>query len=200
MSSNSESPGEQLENLRKIRIEPLVLSRLLAKIGTPVNAGLIEQACLTGQPDDAAMNPADRLGKILAVAQKKNIQVAQLRWDRFDRRHLPALVLYTAAWHSVEHGDEGDVLITGSDGNSLPLPADHLAEAPVLWMRVPAADLHATELLKSGASRLLLAEVLKDKLWLLEALVATLVVNILAVATSQQPERSERLPTFRQSQ
>jgi ATP-binding cassette subfamily C protein LapB len=176
---------DQSVEFKKVRIEPSVLARLLAKIGTPVHAGVMEEACLTGQPGDVAMIPVERVGKILAIAQKKNLQVAQLRWDRFDRRHLPVLVLYESAWHYVEHGDEGCILLTDADGTCISLQADGLTDAPVLWLRVPAReDIHVRELLRSGASRLLLSEVLKEKFWIVEVAVATLVVNLMAVATS----------------
>ena len=175
---------EPIVMLKKTRIEPSALARLLAKIGVPLPLGVLEQACLTAQPEDAAMNPADRVGKILAAAQKKNVQVAQLRWDRFDRRHLPALVLHEGAWQYADHGYEGWIALAGADGAESRIVADALADAPVLWMKVPIRDLHVSELLKSGASRLLLSEVLKEKLWIVEVMVATLVVNLLAVATS----------------
>ena len=169
---------------KNIRIEPAVLGRLLTKVGVPLHAGVIEQACATAQPDGAEMSPSERLGKILGAAQKKDIQVAQLRWDRFDRRHLPALVLHESAWQYADHGDEGSIALTNADGICTTIPADALTEAPVLWMRVPSRDLHVSALLKSRASRLLLTEVFKEKRWIVEVMVATLVVNFLAVATS----------------
>jgi len=184
MNGKGDSMDNGMLKLRQTRIEPGVLVRLLAKIGAPVPAGAMEQACSSGQPEDAAMSPAERVGKILAAAQKKNIQVAQLRWDRFDRRHLPALVLHEDAWRYAEHGEEGCISLTGADGVCLSLPADALTDAPVLWLRTPVRDQQVSELLQSGASRLLLSEVLKEKRWIVEVLVATLVVNLMAVATS----------------
>ena len=175
---------DQVIQFKKIRIEPAVLARLLTKIGVPVHPGVMEQACLVGQPDDAVLNPSERAGKILAAAQKKNIQVAQLRWDRFDRRHLPALVLHENAWQYADHGEESCISMTDADGTCISLEADALTDAPVLWMRVPIGDLHVSTLLRSKASRLLLTEVLKEKRWIVEVMVATLVVNFLAVATS----------------
>lgn len=176
---------DRVTTIKKTRIESAVLARLLFKIGAPTPAGVLELACSSAQPDDdAVMNPVERIGKVLAAAQKKNIQVAQLNWNRFDRRHLPALLLHDGSWQYADHGDEGCISLTDAAGASVSLQADFLADAPVLWMKVPAHDLHVSELLKSGASRLLLSEVLKDKFWIVEVIVATLVVNLLAVATS----------------
>ena len=112
MNDKGAAMDDRMLTLKKIRIEPFVLTRLLIRIGAPVPAGVMEKACASAQPDDVAMNPAERVGRILSVAQKKNIQVAQLRWDRFDRRHLPALVLHEEAWQYAEHGDEGFITLT----------------------------------------------------------------------------------------
>jgi len=184
MNGKGDSMDDGKLKLRKTRIEPGVLARLLARIGAPVPVGAMEQACSSGQPEDVAMSPSERVGRILAAAQKKNIQVAQLRWDRFDRRHLPALVLHEDAWQYAEHGEEGCISLTGADGVSLSVPADVLMDTPVLWLRASLRDQPVAELLRSGASRLLLSEVLKEKRWIAEVLVATLVVNLMAVATS----------------
>lgn len=184
MNDKGAAMDDRMFTLKKIRIEPFALARLLTRIGAPVPVGVMEKACASAQTDDVAMSPAERVGRILAVVQKKNIQVAQLRWDRFDRRHLPALVLHEEAWQYAEHGDEGCIILTGANGEGFSLSADVLMDAPVLWLRAPVRDQHVSELLGSGASRLLLAEVLKEKRWLVEVLVATLVVNLMAVATS----------------
>ena len=183
MNGKGDSMEDGMLKLRKTRIEPVVLARLLTRIGAPIPAGAMEQACSSGQPEDTAMKPSERVARILAVAQKKNIQVAQLRWDRFDRRHLPALVLHEEAWQYAEQGEES-ISLTDSAGVSVSIPADALADAPVLWLKVPLRDQNVVELLRSGASRLLLSEVLREKRWIVEVLVATLVVNLMAVATS----------------
>lgn len=175
---------EGVTELKKIVIAPAVIGALLAKIGIAVHSGEIEQACSSAQPDDTAMDPSERASRIMSAVKKKNVQIAQLRWDRFDRRHLPALVLFEGAWLLVDHGTEGMLLLTGSDGESFPLEADLLKDNPLLWLRPPIKEQHAADLLKSKASRLLLSELFKEKRWIVEVMVATLVVNVLAVATS----------------
>lgn len=184
MNDKGDAMDDRVHTHKMVRIEPPVLARLLTGIGAPVPAGVMEQACSSNQPEGLDLNPAERVGRILAGVQRRNIQVAQLRWDRFDRRHLPALVLYEGAWQYAEHGDEGAIILTGVDGASLSLAAEALMEAPVLWLRFPPREQPVSALLRSGASRLLLAEVLKEKRWVAEVLVATVVVNLLAVATS----------------
>lgn len=165
-------------------IDPLVLGKLLMKAGVPVASGALADACTAAQPEGTELKPADRLSRILAAVRKRGVQVAQLRWDRLDRRHLPVLVWHEGVWQFADHGDDANILLSRGGESGMQLPAGELADAPVLWLRMPPPEAAAAELLKSSASRLLLQEVLKDKRWIVEVMVATLVVNLLAVATS----------------
>jgi len=177
----------QTETVAVIRITPLdaaVLGRLFKKVGVSVATGKLEEACHAAQPDGMQVNPSERINRILNQLQLKKLQVAQLRWDRLDRRHMPVLIWYNNCWHLVEHGEEGDVLLTAADGVQQSLSADRLGNSPVLWLRVPPADQQIVALLKSSSSKIILSEVLKDKRWLVEVLIATVVINTLAVFTS----------------
>lgn len=170
--------------LRMTAIKPGVLGKLLTMLGVPVPSGALAQACSAVQQEGMELPPVERLSRILAAVQKKGVQVAFLRWSRLDRRHLPVLVWHEGGWHVASPGSDGAVSLSGEDGHSMERHSGDLADAPVLWLRAPAPDATAGELLKSGASRLLLREVLKDKRWIVEVVVATVVVNLLAVATS----------------
>ena len=170
--------------VRSTAIRPDVLGKLLLMLGMPIPAGALANACATAQPEGEESTPVERLSRILAAANRKGVQVAQLRWSRLDRRHLPVLVWHEGEWKIASPSSDGAVSLAGEGVNGREVPAETLSEAPVLWLRSPAADATASELLKSGASRLLMGEVLKDKRWLLEVIVATVVINLLAVATS----------------
>lgn len=174
--------GEQ--KVRTAAIMPDVLGRLLTMLGAPVPSGALVQACANVQPDGLQLSPVERLSRVLAAVQKKGVHVAQLRWDRLDRRHLPVLVWHEGVWRIASHGSDGTVSLATGEGSATELPATELGDAPVLWLRIPAPETNAVEMLKSGASRLLLHEVLKDKRWVVEVVVATVVVNLLAVTTS----------------
>lgn len=184
MNSNPQIVDIDATSFKRIAIAPPVLGRLLVKLGMPVPPGLLEEFCRTVQPDNLEMMPGDRVSRILQALQKKNVQVAQLRWDRLDRRHLPVLVFHEGQWCCADHGDDGEIILFGTDGNENLVQTDELGDAPVLWLRGVPAEARARELLRSSASRLLLSEVLRDKGWVFEVLVATLVVNLLAIATS----------------
>lgn len=164
-------------------ITSAVLGRLLKKVGVAVTPGKLEEACRLVQPDGVRLRPSERLARIFGQVQQKKLQVAQLRWDRLDRRHLPVLVWHDGCWQLAEHGEGNDVLLTAAE-EMVAIPADRLAGDPVLWVRVLGDEQRVSEVLKSSAARILLDEVLKDRRWLVEVLVATVVVNLLAVFTS----------------
>lgn len=165
-------------------ITAAVLGRLLLKSGIAVAPGELDQACAATQQKGAAQKPAERVSRILLTAGLKNVKVAQLRWERFDHRHLPALLLHNGCWQLAEHGDGGILLLTAADDTVSRVANGELADAVVLWLRQERPETPAGELLKSSASRMLLKELLRDKRWLVEVGVATVVVNLLAVATS----------------
>jgi ATP-binding cassette subfamily C protein LapB len=174
------------------------LKRLFDVLKVPVQAGALTHACQSTQQVNTDCAPVERVNRILAAVQLRGIQVAQMRWDRLDRRRLPALVFFEQAWCVVELVDAGAhandsskaveslrVRVTGSDAQVTELDPDALDETPVLWLH-PQAQAESTPFqgLQSRAARLVLSEILQDKRWLADVLVATLVVNVLAIATS----------------
>lgn len=175
---------DKLNELQVTAITPGVLGKLLVIQGITVPAGALAQACVKAQPEGAELPPVERLSRILAAVQQKGVQAALLWWSRLDRRHLPVLILHGGEWQVATTGSDGTVSLMGMDGIPRELQPAELTDAPVLWLRLAPVDAGAAELLQSGASRLLLQEVLKEKRWLLEVAVATIVVNLLAVATS----------------
>lgn len=165
-------------------LDAALLGRFLVALGIAVAPGALAEACRTTQESSNDLRPADRLSRILQAVKKRQLQVAQLRWDRLDHRHLPVLVFYDEEWLLAGHGDAGEIALTDAGGTTRLVATELLGDAPVLWLRPPTPAVRGVDLLKSDAARLLLAEVFKEKRWLLEVLVATVVVNILAVATS----------------
>lgn len=177
--------NETLAAILTTPVEPPVLAKLLKKAGVAIAPAKLADACRVCQPDDGVqVRPSDRLTRILMQLQLKKLQVAQLRWDRLDRRHLPVLVWHDHAWRMVEHGEEDTLLLTGPEGAESVVPAALFTGNPVLWVRAPAPEQRVGELLQTNGARILIEEVLHDKRWLAEVLVATIVVNLLAVFTS----------------
>lgn len=170
--------------VREVPLDAALLIRLFLPLGIAVSLGVLQEACLTTQPLGSELRPADRLAKILYAIKKKEIQVAQLRWERLDHRHLPVLVFWQGDWQIAGHGEESTIVLTDKEGITRVVATNELVDHPVLWLKAPPVEVRGVDLLKSDASRILLTEVLKEKRWLMEVLVATVVVNFLAIATS----------------
>lgn len=185
MSTTTQSPSEQpLDIIMITPFAPDVLGMLLKHAGIAITSGRLEEICRTAQPDNAPLLPTERFNRILSQLELKKLHIAQLYWERLDRRHLPVLVWYDNIWHVAERGEDSEIKLTAAGGIDAIVQSENLDKCPVIWVQVPPEDPHAIELLNSNASRLLLYEVLKDKRWLVEVLVATVVVNLLAVLTS----------------
>lgn len=165
-------------------IHPRVLKKLLKKCGVSVSIGALAESCDNFQPIGASLKPVERLMGILTGVAQRQIQVCLLRWDRLDRRYLPALVFYQNHWAYVEPDTDDTVRLTPPEGLSHPTLEKDLEQAPVLWLRGPPEESTVGHLMKSPAARLLYREIWKDRGWLFEVLGATVIINILAVASS----------------
>lgn len=180
----SRNTGSIIDVIEITPIEATVLAKFLKMAGIAIAAGRLEDACNAAQPDGSSFTPTDRFNRILRHLEMKNLHVAQLYWDRLDRRHLPVMIWYDNCWQLAERGEGDTISIYNPEGVVTAVAGESLGTCPVIWVQVPPKDPHALELLNSSASRILLHEVLKDKRWLIDVLVATVVVNLLAVLTS----------------
>ncbi len=175
---------DQVNPVLSTPIHHMVLEKLLKKHGVTVPAGALAKACEISQPQGVAIRPAERLMGILADVDKRHLQVCQLRWDRLDRRYLPALVFRQGQWEYVEPDTGDTVCLTTPEDLTYRIGGDDLEQSLVLWIRVPPEEPSMDHLLKSNAARFISREIWKDKGWFFEVLSATIVINILAIASS----------------
>ena len=191
-SGGTATPGMNAEEaLQSTALEPQTLKYLFDALRYPVNGGELAQACKRVQTD-AAMLPTERMGRILQAMKRRDAQAALLRWERMDLRRLPALVLYEGQWLVAERSDEApaddaqeSMTLNNGLAPALVVPSRSLSGSWVLWLRTHSEErLSAPEAFRSPAARLVLGELLVSKRWLLDVLSATLVVNLLAVASS----------------
>ncbi|OPX55147.1 ATP-binding cassette, subfamily C, LapB [Oceanospirillum multiglobuliferum] len=169
--------------------EPLsavILKSLLDKLNISVSTGALNQACQHAQQEYAGATPTQRMNAVLKTLKITQVKVAQLRWSRFDQRKLPAMIFYQQQWQLIERDAERQLLLTGADNETQKLDAEEIEEALILWLQVlPKSNPEGkTSIKESIAARLVLSEVFKTKRWLLDVVVATLIVNLLAVMSS----------------
>ena len=169
-----------------------LLKQLLERLQVGVAGGALLRACASEPVAQRSRPLPERVAWLLRTLKLDGIQAAQLRWSRFDPRKLPALVYHEQAWHLVEPAAAGagggPVQLSDAQGQARPVASDALGEAPVLWLRVQRRD--RTRARGWGgpgnnpAGRLVVRELFRTRRWLADLLVATLMINVLAVSTS----------------
>ncbi|ETX12565.1 ABC transporter ATP-binding protein [Marinomonas ushuaiensis DSM 15871] len=176
------------ENPEKIetRLTSIALLALFSEMGLGISQGEIEVALQ--QPETAKLPLLQRMKSLLISLNVKGINGGVVSWDRFDRRQLPALVEYQGQWLLARNSDENDeVILTNQDQTVQVVSSDVLLISSVLWLKRPVSSNVSSEdgnEEKPAARKLILAALFQHKGWLGNVLVATVVINLLAVATS----------------
>ncbi|NRB40471.1 MAG: ATP-binding cassette domain-containing protein [Pseudomonadales bacterium] len=184
-------PTEQTTAARQQPLPAAVVKLLLDRLSIAVPLGALNTACSEGAAAINDVPAAQRLAKILHGLKVQHGQTAQLQWRRFDRRRLPVMLFYQGHWHLLERIDNDQLQLINEQGQCQKLQgdeleSDELAEALVLWLR-PAAKAEqrsAFSFKDNIAARLVLGEVFKNRRWLGDVVIATLIINALAVCTS----------------
>ena len=162
----------------------ILLSRLLTLLGVRYSRGKLEKTC--SQPVDDPEPVIKQLHRVLSTNRLKGIQPVVLPWRRFDQRRLPALVWNQNRWWLVERHLPGQITLTDEQGAVTSCDDIALQNALVLWLRV--AKIQPTPGIWSRApnpaARLVWRELRREKGWLTHVLIATLVVNVLAISVS----------------
>lgn len=176
------------QELLSTPITPDILKCLLDKLDVALPKGKIVQACQFAQQHLSDEIPVKRINLILQQLplQGRSVQAAQLHWGRFDQRRLPALVFHQSSWHCAERATEGQISLTNAAGETFFVDEIRLSDCLVLWLKVLSKRQHdsAFSLRKNLAARLVLREMFRSKRWLMDVLIATVVINAIAIATS----------------
>jgi ATP-binding cassette subfamily C protein LapB len=168
-------------------IPAALLQRLLVQLNVTVDGKNLTDSCLRANQTLPELRPAEWLGKVLIQAQIKGMAPIQLGWRRFDVRRLPALVWHEDQWVIAERLNSETIALTDAAGKTRETPESNLQDALVVWLRV-AAQRQATPdgvvLAASPAARLVWKALFSEPGWISKVLIATLIVNVLAIATS----------------
>lgn len=167
-----------------------VLGPLFERLQVAVSSGALERACAAEPEAQRAWAPAQRMGWLLRTLKLDGVQAAYLRWARFDPRRLPALVFHRGAWALLEpasgQGDGETFRLVDGQGHCQTLSGDALSDATILWLRVqrPPGEGEGAGNSANPARTLLLRHLFRRRGWLWDVLVATLMINLLAISTS----------------
>ena len=182
-------PMEDSKAAPHIEAQPFpaeVLKQLLERLKVSVKKGALYHVCDKVQQGLTEIAPVERMHRILNELQLKEVQPAQLRWSRFDQRRLPALLFHQGQWQLAERSEKGIVTLTNSDGDVSDCTEESLQEAIVLWLRTArgVAEQSGFAAKSNIAARLVWKALLQEPRWIGNVLLATLIINTLAVTTS----------------
>lgn len=162
-----------------------LIALLLARLQIPCARAALDDAFTRVLQTPANTRPADVLRQVFVLAGLKNLAPAQLMWRRFDQRRLPVLVWHDNAWCLIERDALGRLLLTDAHAAQRGIVDAELQDALVLWLRAPAARAQeAGPLAQNLAAQLVWRELFRERGWLGRVLIATVLINVLAVATS----------------
>jgi len=185
--AGADSHAREGDPMQEAGFSPKVLKAFLDRLGVAVPAGALEQACSGPASPTHGDSPSDRLRSLLRRLKIDRVRVAQLRWGRFDRRRLPALVFVEDRWQLAERVKGSTLRLTAPAGEEVEVDDESIGDALVLWLRkekarptVASSGFFAT----NPAAKLVRDALFRDRRWLREVGVATVIVNLLAVSTA----------------
>jgi ATP-binding cassette subfamily C protein LapB len=163
------------------------LHALLGTLGVSVSLGDVKNA-IDLQASIAVKNSSilDEVKGVLYGLNLKGVRGGTVAWRRFDRRQLPALVQYKNEWWLVTNALGSQLLnLDKCDGQPpITIDQDELSASLVLWLKRTTKNTEQVEGEKPTARKLILSALFLNKAWLGNVLVATVVINLLAIATS----------------
>ncbi|MFZ6748495.1 peptidase domain-containing ABC transporter [Undibacterium sp. Ren11W] len=166
-------------------ISAVLLHQLLLKLGLAAELPLLIAACAKAD-HLSAVNSADQARYILAQALLKGVQPVQLIWRRLDLRRLPALVWYEDQWYLAEQGETGMICLTDQAGQTQEISDAPLQNSLVVWLRATAQRSKSItpEFRNNQAAHMVWRELFRDSSWVIKVVIATLIINVIAIATS----------------
>lgn len=165
---------------------PALVKQLLVSLQIPCDSNALQQACAQTAHSSTSPGPAQWLRQVLIQAGLKNLTPVQLPWRRLDQRRLPALVWTGDEWWLVERDAAGRLTLINAAGERRGADDTELQDALVVWLRAPTRRSAEADSVLSGnlATRLVWRELFRERGWLWKVMVATVLVNLLAVGTS----------------
>lgn len=179
MDGQNDAPGQP-------GIAFALVKQLLASLQVPFDGAALQQACTQVGHGSVALKPADWLRQVLVQAGLKNLAPVQLAWRRLDLRRLPALVRTDGSWFLAVREAPDAVTVISAAGERREVHEAELQDALVVWLRAPTSRNADAGRVFSGnlATRLVWRELFRERGWLWKVMVATVLVNLLAVGTS----------------
>ncbi len=167
-------------------LSPELIGRLLARLDVPCATEKLAHACHQVARQRNPEGELPWLRDVLHRVQLSGITLGQMPWRRFDRRYLPVLLQHDGQWHVAEQSEDGTILLTNATGATQRADDDSLRDAHAIWLRANAArpTSHRMAFWSNPATQLVWRELFRESGWITKIVVATVLVNLLGVATS----------------
>lgn len=188
MSDQMTEPAAESQSeagLGEMPVPDALLLRLLDKMSISCSHERVRTACAAQPESSAAREHVASLQAALVLAEVRDVHVIRLPWARLNQRHLPALVWYQQQWYIAEREAPGEIRLQDASGESTVCADEMLSDALVLLLKQRAQPNEAhSEEESHPAARLVWRELMRERGWMTNVVVATLVINLLAISTS----------------
>lgn len=132
----------------------------------------------------STLHPTQAMGRLLSGIGRRDLQAAWLRWSKFDRSGLPSLLAANNQWFVAVADPRSGYALIDESGQAVEADAVDMSVAQVLWLKKAASAAESKPVAQSPVARLVAQELFKSRTWIAEVVAATVIVNLLAVATS----------------
>lgn len=161
------------------------LKIILERLNVSVKQGALNNAIQSTEQESPDSPLLARLGSVFQKLKLRGVQPMELSWHHFDQRRLPALLWLDNQWLVAERENDR-VKLTDENGTAIELEEELLHHAKVLWLKTSESGQSSAEgaTKNKRASKMVWQELFRTKGWLRDVTIATLMINLLAVATS----------------
>jgi ATP-binding cassette subfamily C protein LapB len=182
------NPAENTSETQTLKgaIPNQLLMKGLQLLGIQVNSEDLAEAQLKAADSAPNAHVAESLRHVFTQLQIKGVQPVPLIWRRFDLQRLPALVHYNNEWFYAGAFDGQTVTLLAADEQKQKVDESLLQDAKVIWLKGPQQRSKSTTADEGGniAAKMVWRALFKNPSWVMKVLVATLIINTLAIATS----------------
>lgn len=160
-----------------------LIHKLKINVESDLLAGTLQQFSVHTL-DDAT----EQLRYILHDLNITGFKGLSVNWPRFDQRALPVLVHFRDDWFIASRDTNDNVVFIDKNDKAFQFSDEQLKEANVIWLR-PMSSQSFEHTSGKGEHSITALRLVRDKLlagkkWLVEIMIATVVINLLAVMTS----------------
>ena len=172
------------EKKTPVMLDAPVMGVLLGRLGIAFDAAALAQSVVQTQAHFSADRLVEWVRAVMVRAQVKGVVPLQMGWPRFDTQRLPALIWHEDAWLVATQVEGAQVHVLDAAGVAGSLPLEQMRKTLVLWFRHHAPGQATAGQDGNLAAKLVLGAILADRRWITKVVIATVVVNLLAVASS----------------